>query len=403
MMKKQLPLIFALAALLGGCNTEKSNPLGGGLIGRDPGDAVALSGIPLRAAQSRSFYLRNFPVRMGEQEELLVGQMNGFLLRSLLRFTVPIGQLATDAGGVSSDLTVDSLRVSLGIRASRLVENASLAALTPDSPWGELQTFVDTLALTATEVPATPIAGARTRVLEDRVQIALPASLLEDARQAEAEAPTVEILLQPDGTADFLLDLFAREATAAGSGVAIPELELVYRVGELPDRATVRAGADTYWSARVNGGPPDNLLILSGGLFYGSILNFDLPADIPPGATINSAKLRFDIDLDRSYFSSFPFGIYRLTVLEGARDTAFTGYNTGSTSLSAEPTTATYTFDGLLIQAWISGVRENHGLALSPLNFPSPSGLPLKSPPLIRWLVLKDARLDLIYSPPPEL
>ena len=402
MIKKQWLLIFAFAALLGGCNTEKRNPLGDGLIGRDPGDAVAVSDIPLLSAQSGSFQLRIFPTRMGERSELLVGQMNGFMLRSLLRFTVPIGQLAGDAGGLSSDLTVDSLRVNLGIRASRFVENASLAALTPDSPWEELQSFVDTLTLAETEVSATPIAGAIAQVIEGRVQIALPASILEDARQSEPDLPTVELLLQPDGAAEFLLDLFAREA--AGAGAVFPELDLVYRVGEVSDREAVQVDADTYWNARVNGGPPEELLILSEGVFYGSILNFDLPADIPPGATINSAKLRFEMDLDRSYFSSLPFDIYRLTISEGARDTAFTAYNTGGTSLTAEPTIATYTFNQSLIQAWTSGVRENHGLVLSPLNFAtSRLGSPINSPPAIEWIVLKDVRLDLIYSHPPEL
>ena len=51
--------------------------------------------------------------------------------------------------------------------------------------------------------------------------------------------------------------------------------------------------------------------------------------------------MRFAMDLDRSYFSSLPFGIYRLTFSEGARDTAFTAYHT---DIEAEPTTATYTF-----------------------------------------------------------
>ncbi len=400
MIKKQFLLLVALVGFLVGCNTEKRNPLGPGLVGRDPGDVVAVSDIPLRSAQS--FHVLIFPTRMGEQEELLVGQMNGFLLRGLLRFTVPIGQLAGDAGGVSSDLVVDSLRVNLGIRSARLIENASLVALQPDSPWEELQTFVDTVSLAESEVLATPIPGAITQVLEDRIQIDLPVSLLEAARHSEADAPSVEILLQPEGEASFLLDIFAREASAAGSSVPIPELELVYRVGDLPERTTVQADADTYWSARVNGGPPKDLLILSEGLFYGSILNFDLPTDIPPGATINSAKLQFDIDLDRSYFASFFFEIYHLEFSEGARDTTFTRYNT---PLSAEPTTATYTFNQSLIQAWTSGAQVNHGLALSPINFTSASGLPalLHSPPLIKWLVLKDVRLDLVYSLPPEL
>lgn len=391
MTKKQFLLIFLLAAFLAGCNTEKHNPLGEGLVGRDPGDIVTLPAVPLKSAGS--FHSLIFPTVMGEQEELLVGQMNGFLLRSLLRFEVP-DQLS---GDVPPGLTIDSLRVNLGIRSARLIENASLVALRPDSPWEELQTYVDTISLVESEVLATPIPGAVAQVFEDRVRIDLPVSLVKDA--VEAGSPFVEILLQPNGEAPFLLDIFAREATAIGADALIPELEAVYRVGEATERAAVQAGADTYWSARVNGGPSENLVILAEGLFYSSVLNFDLP-HIPQGATINSAQLQLDIDLDRSYFSSFPFEVYRLTIAEG--DTTFTRYNE---ALLIEPTTTTYTINHTLIQAWISGVQLNHGLALSPLNFTSPTGFPtlLNSPPLIRWIVLKDVRLDLIYSLPPEL
>ena len=387
MIKRRFLLIFVFAAFLAGCNTEKRNPLGEGFVGRDPGDIVALPAVPLKSA--RSFHSLVFPTVMGQQEELLVGQMNGFVLRSLLRFSVP-DELS---GGVPPGLTIDSLHVTLGVRSARLVENASLIALRPDSPWEELQTYVDTLTLVETEVLATPIPGAVVQVFDDRVRIDLPVSIMEDAIDAGSE--TVEILLQPDGDASFLLDIYARETTSG----QIPELEAVYRVGDVTARAAVQTDADTYWSARVNGGPPEDLAILSEGLFYGSVLNFDLP-NIPPGATINSAKLQLDIDLDRSFFSSFAFEIYGLRIAEG--DTAFTRFNE---RLLLEPATATYTMNQTLIQAWISGARENHGLALSPLNFTSATGLPslLNSPPLIRWLVLKDVRLNLIYSLPPEL
>ena len=203
--------------------------------------------------------------------------------------------------------------------------------------------------------------------------------------------------MQPDGESPFLLDIFAREATDIRADAPIPELEAVYRVGDVTERAVVQAEADTYWSARVNGGPTEDLAILSEGFFYSSVLNFDLP-NIPQGATINSAKLQLDIDLDRSYFSSFPIEIYGLNIAED--DTAFTRFNE---RLLLEPTTATYTINQTLVQAWISGVRVNHGLALSPLNFITGFPIPLNSPPLIRWIVLRDVRLNLIYSLPPEL
>lgn len=389
MTRKQFLLIFLLVTCLAGCNTEKRNPLGEGFVGRDPGNTVALPAIPLKSA--RSFQSLIEPTVMGEQEELLIGQMNGFLLRSLLRFNVP-DELS---GGIPPGLTIDSLRVNLGVRSARLVENASLIALRPDSPWEELQTYVDTISLVETDVLATPIPDAVVQVFDDLVRVDLPVSLLKDA--VDAGDSSVEILLQPDGEAPFLLDIFARESTDIRADAPIPELEAVYRVGDVIERAVVQTDADTYWSARVNGGPPEDLAILVEGFFYGSVLNFDLP-NIPQGATINSAKLQLDIDLDRSYFSSFPIEIYGLRIAEG--DTVFTRFNE---RLLIEPATATYTMNQTLIQAWISGVRANHGLALSPLNLITGFPLPLSSPSLIRWLVLKDARLNLIYSLPPEL
>ncbi|MDE0682853.1 MAG: FAD-dependent oxidoreductase [Candidatus Poribacteria bacterium] len=215
--------------------------MGEGFVGRDPGDTVALPAIPLTSA--RSFQSLIIPTVMGEQEELLVGQMNGFLLRSLLRFNVP-DELS---GGVPSGLTIDSLRVNLGIRSARLVENASLIALRPDSPWEELQTYVDTTRWVESEVLATPIPGAVTQVFVDRVRIDLPVSLLKYA--VEAGDQSVEILLQPDGEAPFLLDIFSREATDIRADAPIPELEAVYRVGDVTERAAVQTDADTYWSA----------------------------------------------------------------------------------------------------------------------------------------------------------
>ena len=164
MIKKRFLLIFWVAAFLAGCNTEKRNPLGEGFVGRDPGDTVALPAVPLTSA--RSFQSLIVPTVMGEQEELLVGQMNGFLLRSLLRFNVP-DELA---GGVPPGLVLDSLRVNLGIRSARLVENASLIALRPDSQWEELQTYVDSLSLVETEVLATPIPDAVAQVFAGRVR-----------------------------------------------------------------------------------------------------------------------------------------------------------------------------------------------------------------------------------------
>ncbi|MDP6037517.1 MAG: hypothetical protein QGG64_03130, partial [Candidatus Latescibacteria bacterium] len=284
----------------------------------------------------------------------------------------------------------------------RLPGNTSIVALQPDSPWEELEGFIDTLTLVESDFLTSPIQEATTQVLDDHVLITLPVTLLNAIRTVETDSPEVEILLEPEGAGLFLLDFFAREARAAGSNIPIPELHMVYTLNGVVERAVVEPQADTYWGALASGGPSEGLLMLSEGLFFGTILNFDLPSTIPPGATVNSAKLEFDIDLDRSYFSAFPFEIYHLEFPAGAADTVFTRYNT---PLLADPAQSTYAFNQSLIQAWMSGAQVNHGLALSPLNFTSSSGLPslLNSPPLLRWIVMRDVRLNLVYSLPPEL
>ena len=394
---QSLFVVLSAVGLFAGCNTDKHNPVGGDLLERDAGRVFELKGIPINSG--KSFQELVFPVVMGEQDELLVGQMNGFMLRSLLRFRVKIGELASNAGILPEDLVVDSLQIRLDIRSSRLPGNTSIVALQPDSPWEELQGFVDTLTLIESEFLASPIQDATTQVLEDHVLITLPVALLNAVRTVEADSPDVDVLLQPEGTASFLLDFFAREAGTQGP---IPQLHVVYRVGDVVERTIFEPQADTYWGARINGGPPEGLMILSDGFFFGTMLDFDLPASIPQGATVNFAELEFDIDLDYSYFSTFPFEIYHLGFSAGQADTVFTLYN--NAPLLADPATSTYTFRPNLIQAWISGARINQGLALSPLSFTS-LGLPslISSPPLLKWIVMRDVRLNIVYSLPPEL
>ena len=399
-MKKTILFCCVILSFLAGCDTDKRNPVGGAFIDRDAGQTFSLPSIPLRTGQS--FQALVFPTRLGDQEDLLVGQMNKFALRSLLRFKIPIDQLAADAGGVSADLTVDSLRIQVGIRSTRLVDNASLSVLHPQTDWDELQIFVDSLTLIEKEILASPIVGANAHVLQDRVLIDLPGSFLTDLRVAEADSPTVDILLEPNGSAEFLLDLIARENAIINPGVLIPQLEMVYRVGDLVERTSIAPRADTYWNTRVEGGPSRDLILLSEGMFYGTTLDFDIPTQIPPGATINSAKLEFDVDHDRSFYSAFPFEIYHMEFTGSPQDTVFTRYNT---PLLAEPTIASYTFNQSLVQAWMSGAQVNQGLALSPLNRTSSTGLftLLNSSPKPRWIVLNDVRLNIVYSLPPEL
>jgi hypothetical protein len=216
----------------------------------------------------------------------------------------------------------------------------------------------------------------------------VPVSYFEDARAQNPLAPEIDLLLGPELTGDFLLDLVAREAAGGLIDNQPPRMEVIYNT---PDaRLVTTTLADTYWGTRVDGGPPRDLLLLSKGTFYGSILKFDLPDSIPNGATFNSARLELDIDQDRSYFRSFPFEMYHVGFRPVRNDTVYTRYNT---QIDVLPDAPEFIFNQALVQAWMTGAQVNRGMALRPLG----------SPLDMTWLVIKGARLKLIYSIPPEL
>lgn len=384
-------LLFVLPwVVVLGCSTEKSNPAGRALVGRDPGKVVTLP--PVSLTSGTSFQELVLPMIMGQREEILLGQMNGFQYQSLFRFRVPVDSLAKVAGGTAADFVADAVTVRLGLRGHRLVNQAQVVALKPGQGWGEIQSFVDSLTLKERDFSATLIPGAVGSVSGDTsLVLTLPVSYFNAARTTNATAPRVEVLVAPDGIGDFLLDIVAREAQTVVALGRRPQFVLPYRVGNVVDTFRVGASADTYWARRVNGGPRTDNLLVSKGTFYSSILNFDMPSTIPRGVTVNSAQLELDLDLDRSYFTAFPFEIYHVEFQTAVKDTVYTLYNTQT---EINPTaTVKFVFNQSLIQAWIAGAQINQGMAVRAV------GTPLD----ITWLRIRDARLNIIYSTAPEL
>jgi hypothetical protein len=389
-MRLNLVLPMVLCAALFGCSTEKSSPAGIGLLGRDPGEAVALPPIPMKSGES--FQEIILPIIMGQREEILIGQMNGFQFQSLFRFRVPVDSLARAAGGVAGDFVAGSLSANLGLRSSRLIDHSRLLVLKPEQGWTEIQAFIDSLTRAERPFPVSILSGATAQVTADTaISVNLPISYLDAARATNPTAPEFDFMVAPDGIDAFLLDVVAREGQTIVALGRHPRLVLPFHVGSVVDTFRTEAVADTYWGRRSDGGPPRDKLLVSKGTFFSSILNFEIPAGIPVGSTINSAQLELDLDLDHSYFTAFPLEIYHVEFKPSIPDTVFTLYNTQS-EINPEASVK-IVFNQSLIQAWMSGVQVNQGMAIRAV------GAPLD----FTWFLIRDARLNVIYSTPPEL
>jgi hypothetical protein len=389
-MHRFIGLYVILCLALFGCSTEKISPAGRVLLGRDPGQVVTVPAIGLESGASFQEVL--LPIILGQREEILTGQMNGFQFQSLFRFRIPVDSLAQLAGGSAADFVAGAVSVKLGLRGERLINQAQVVILQPDQEWGEIQTFVDSLTRSERVFPASLILGATGQVSGDTsLVIDLPISYFDAARLADASAPQLDFMVAPDGIGDFLLDIVTREGLTISALGRQPQLVVPYRVGGVSDTFRVGAAADTYWGRRVDGGPRKELLIVSKGTFYSSILNFTMPSSIPRGATVNSAELELDLDLDHSYFTALPFEMYHVEFETAVDDTTYTIYNTQA---EVNPTTTVkVVFNQSLIQGWTSGAQINQGVAIRAV------GTPID----FTWLVIRDARLNIIYSTPPEL
>ncbi len=383
------------AALMWGaaCGNRATNPIGGDLVGRDPGRVVALPALGLTEGTPKFGGVA--PVVTGGSEELLVGRMNGLVFRSLLRFRVDADSLAR-ASGVSwaGALDVHAFRLFLKPRTSGLLGALDLAVSRPGLAWGETSVFSDTLSLEEIEMPATALSDALTSVVGDSVVVVdLPVSLVQDALTGGVASDSVDVLVHPtEGSEDFLVSFISKDAILLVTPKDRPRFELIYSFAGDSLRYESGAGVDTYWGARDGDGPDPGTLLLASGVRYDPILRFDLPDSIPAGATVNSARLEVDVDLDRSFLSVLPFSVGRVEVLAATGDTAYSNYDNPDevqqfVSGASEPSFLIYP---PLIQSWLSKTVPNRGLAIRAQDVQA-----------MGWVVLLNPRLKLIYSVPP--
>ena len=380
--------VWMSAVLAWGCGTRDATPVGGNLLGGDPGGVFEMPLLPLSQGKPRFEGIN--PVGLGTSEELWVGQMSGLAFRTLLRFRVPAESLARAAGGSgASDLGVTSLRIVLSGYADRQRLDGMVLVQSPATAWDESSVFADTLTLVETNFSTLLIFEASAVSVDDSLFVNLPPVVGEDAIRANPQEAQVDLLLAPGGAEEFLKVLVSREA---GVDSLAPRLLFTYSVGGGTYLYETGASADTYWGRRSETLPPD--LLLASGVFYASLLRFEVPDSIPSGATVNMAQLLVDIDEAQSYYDVLPFRVDMVGVSANGDTTFAQSSASGIYVQSVAPSAPSQTFvlDRTLIQGWISGGVPNHGLALRPQY----------SDPEVDWVVFQNPRLRVVYSLPPS-
>jgi hypothetical protein len=388
-------VVAAAVLWAAGCGNRSTNPIGGDLIARDPGQVVMLPALGLSAGAQKFGGVT--PVVAGGFEELLVGRMNGLVFRSLLRFRVDADSLAR-ALGVSwaGAAEVNTFRLYLKPGVPGIKGGPDLAVSRPLSAWDETSVFSDSLSLEEIEMPATALPTASASLVGDSIVVVdLPAALIQDVLAGAAGSDSVDVLLHPsDGSDDFLTSFVSREGVLLVTPQDRPRFELTYSLAGDSLRYEGGASLDTYWGARDGDGPEPGTLLLASGIRYDPILRFDLPDTIPAGATINSVRLEVDLDQDRSFLSVFPFQIGRLEVLSASGDTTYANYDNPDEvqQFVSGASTSSFLIYPPLIQSWLSKSAPNHGLALRAQDLQS-----------LGWVLLLNPRLRIIYSLPPRL
>jgi len=332
------------------------------------------------------------PLVQGDTPALKVGKMHGIAFRALLRFRLPTDSLSAAAGGTSAaDLHVESLRLDLARLPGHNVDWGLPAFEVPQAEWSESSTFVDTLSFTEVAFPSLSLEADSVYAPSDRrVRALLPVSLAEAASVGLSGVAEMDLLLVPRKAPDALTVLASSEATADSLR---PRLTLGYTVGGVEYAYESPATEDVHWAARHDGGPPTDLLIVSAGIFHGSVLQFALPEDFPKAATVNRAQLELDIDEDDSHYGVMPFYTDVVGVNTETGDTTFTApadqdrYHTFVNGA----VTQEFWIDRTIVQGWVSGALPNHGLAIRPRL----------DDPEVDWVVVENPRLRVMYSLPP--
>jgi hypothetical protein len=384
--------LVASVLLANGCGSRSSNPVGTELVARRSGGVVSLK--PLDMAEGGSAFEGAARLVFGGSPGLLAGQMNGIAFGSLLRFRVPADSLARAAGGQdASGLTVQSLRVILGTIPNLVRGDGELSVEEPRGEWSESTAFVDSLAFVEIPFASVPLPDVRAvhTEVDSTVRVDLPVSAAESAIQADPQDAEIELMLGPMDGEEFVAVMVSREVSAEEGAVdRRPRLELQYSVDAQDYLYESNAIADTYWSRREGGGPASDVLLLSSGIRYSSILRFDFPDSIPSRSTVNSVVFEVDVDRDRSLYDFFLFQVDKVEFDPDIGDTTFTNFD--NDLFESDTTTLSIEVNRALVQGWVTGEFPNHGMALRASDNTR-----------VTWVTLERPRLTIVYSLPPEL
>lgn len=329
---------------------------------------------------------------------LRIGRMNGFLFRSMLRFHVPVDSIATAAGGTSgADVVIDSMRVQLewfpqeGAYLFHEPGVGDFAVHRPEAFWNEASVFHDTTGASEVAFPSSAMEGVTIEQTDSLATIRLPIDAL---RSAGTAIDSVEILLEPSGSGEFMLAAHSSEASLLSAGRIPPRIVIDYRVNDQALQYETAAIQDISWGGRDEGGPPEDLVMISSGLRLSPILEFAFSDTIPRSATVNFAQLEFTIDMEQSLFDIVPIQLDAVSVASTG-DTVYTTFTTSSMVVlnytTPEPEVV-IPFSQTVVRNWLSGVAQNLGMALR-VQFDSN----------LSWIVIKDPRVSFNYTLAPEV
>ena len=387
-----LALLLCLAAA--GCSGDVLNPVGGSLLGRNAGGIREVVQLP--ASSTRQLFERIATLKP-PVSNLRIGRKDGFAFRSLLRFELPADSIAAAAGGAAIDLTVDSLHVILGWRPQEATYRfgrpweGPFEVHRPDAAWNEATAFFDTTSATETVFPSSPIPGVSITRSDTLAVIRLP---LDAIASDGSGLDKVELLLEPGAGDDFMMASYSSEVSTAVPGNRRPTIVVFYRMDDQVIRYETVARQDVSWGAR-EGFEPDGQLLLASGLRLSPVLQFALPDTVPPNATVNFARIEFELDLDASVFDVLPLQMDAIAVSSATGDTVYTTFTTTTFSILTYEDSLPQVginFSQSVIRNWISGSAANLGMALR-AQFDSDFG----------WVTIRNPRISFVYSIAPEL
>ena len=208
----------------------------------------------------------------------------------------------------------------------------------------------------------------------------LPRLFLDDALDADAIAPILEVMLHPAPGAEFLTVLTSGDASGPETEGQHPWLEFGFTIGGEEHRFETDQVEDTYWGARTDNNQETDQLMVASGIRYGSILRFDVPnLDL---RVVLAAALEFEVDPELSFFNTFPFQIDRVDMAEASGAFSYTTYDSSQFSAEGQTSTLNLSLDRTLVNGWTTGAIPNHGVALRPRN---------------DWVVIRNPRLKVVY------